>query len=201
MIKVQLNHKPKLQIMKTVKFLSSLLVTFLALSACTGDTQSSGTAQAEEFNTHGQSGVVDKDSDKNILQIAAASEAHTTLAAACAAADMLDVLANAGPLTVFAPTNEAFEKLPAGTVEDLLKPANKETLARIIQFHASPGKFKDKLLQSQKRLFQASGHYVDVEVKDDGTYVNGIKIVATIDASNGVIHVVEDVFLPPAEEK
>jgi uncharacterized surface protein with fasciclin (FAS1) repeats len=113
---------------------------------------------------------------------------------------MLDVLANPGPLTVFAPTNAAFEKLPDGTVEDLLKPENQETLARIIMFHAAPGTYKDKGLRDGMKLYQASGHYIDVEVKDDGTYVNGSKIMATIDASNGVIHVVEDVFLPPAEE-
>jgi uncharacterized surface protein with fasciclin (FAS1) repeats len=152
------------------------------------------------IETHGQSGVVDKDSDKNILQIAASSPDHSTLAAACTAADMLDVLANPGPLTVFAPTNAAFDKLPAGTVEDLLKPENKETLARIIMFHAAPGTYKGKGLRDGSQLYQASGHYIDVEVKDDGTYVNGSKIMATIDASNGVIHVVEDVFLPPAEE-
>ena len=86
-------------------------------------------------------------------------------------AEMLDVLANPGPLTVFVPTKAAFDKLPEGTVEDLLKLENKETLARIIMFHAAPG-----------------------------TYVNGSKILNTIDAANGVVHVVEDVFLPPAEE-
>lgn len=187
--------------MKTTSFISVIVISSLILTACSGDGSTSTQVQAEEFDTHGQAGVVDKNSQKNILQIAAASEAHTTLAAACTAAEMLDVLANAGPLTVFAPTNAAFDKLPEGTVEELLKPENKETLARIIQFHASPGKYKGKLLKDGQKLFQASGHYIDVEVKDDGTYVNGSKIVATIDASNGVIHVVEDVFLPPDEEE
>jgi len=187
--------------MKTTYLLSVILVLSLIMAACSGGGSTETQAQAEEFETHGQAGVVDKTDAKNILQIAASSDAHTTLAAAATAADMLDVLANAGPLTVFAPTNAAFEKLPEGTVEDLLKPENKETLARIIQFHASPGTYKGKLLKDGQKLFQASGHYIDVEVKDDGTYVNGSKIVATIDASNGVVHVVEDVFLPPAAEE
>jgi uncharacterized surface protein with fasciclin (FAS1) repeats len=177
----------------------ALSATFL-ISGCSGNNAPPADTPAEQFDTHGQSGVVDRDSDMNILQIAAASDDHTTLATAATAAEMLDVLANPGPLTVFAPTNAAFEKLPPGTVEDLLKPENKETLVRIIQFHASPGKYMGQLLESQSRLFMASGHYVDVEVRDDGTYVNGSKIVATIEASNGVVHVVEDVFLPPAEE-
>jgi uncharacterized surface protein with fasciclin (FAS1) repeats len=186
--------------MKKSNIISLIACVSLVLSACSGGGTPESAGTAEAVKTHGQSGVVDKDSDKNILQIAASSPDHTTLAAACTAADMLDVLANAGPLTVFAPTNAAFEKLPAGTVEDLLKPENKETLARIIQFHAAPGTYKDKGLRNGMKLYQASGHYIDVEVKDDGTYVNGSKIMATIDASNGVIHVVEDVFLPPAAE-
>ena len=186
--------------MKKINFVSFIVVLSFILSACSGDGSSTTEVQTESFDTHGQAGVVDKDSQRNILQIAAGSETHTTLAAAVAAADMLDVLANAGPLTVFAPTNAAFEKLPEGTVEELLKPENKETLARVIQFHASPGTYKGKLLKDGQKLFQASGHYIDVEVKDNDTYVNGSKIVASIDASNGVIHVVEDVFLPPAEE-
>lgn len=186
--------------MKKINCLSIIVSVSLIVTACSGDGSSTTANQAESFDTHGQAGVVDKDSDKNILQIAASSDAHTTLAAAATAADMLDVLANPGPLTVFAPTNAAFEKLPAGAVEDLLKPENKETLARLIMFHASPGTFKGKLLKNGQKLYMASGHYLDVEVKDDGTYVNGSKIVATIDASNGVVHVVEDVFLPPAEE-
>ena len=187
--------------MKKINLLSIIVALSLIISSCSGDTSSTTVSQTESINTHGQAGVVDKDSDKNILQIAASSPDHTTLAAAVAAADMLNVLANPGPLTVFAATNAAFDKLPEGTVENLLKPENKETLARIIMFHAAPGTYKGKGLKNGQKLYMASGHYINVEVKDDGTYVNGSKIVATIDASNGVVHVVEDVFLPPAEEE
>ena len=187
--------------MKKTNLLPLLISFSLVFFGCSGDSSTNTTVQAEEITTHGQAGVVDKTDVKNILQIAASSEAHTTLAAAVAAADMQNVLANAGPLTVFAPTNAAFDKLPEGTVENLLKPENKETLARIIQFHASPGTYKGKLLKDGQKLFQASGHYIDVKVNEEGTFVNGSKIIATIDASNGVVHVVEDVFLPPAEEE
>jgi uncharacterized surface protein with fasciclin (FAS1) repeats len=187
--------------MKTSYFISVLAILSLIISACSGDGSTTTQVKSEDFETHGQAGVVDKTSAKNIFQIAASSDAHATLAAAVAAADMQDVLANPGPLTVFAPTNAAFEKLPEGTVENLLKPENKETLARIIMFHAAPGTYKGKMLKDGQKLYMASGHYIDVEVKDDGTYVNGSKILATIDASNGVVHVVDDVFLPPAEEE
>ena len=186
--------------MKKISYLILITMLSLIIAACSGGGSSPNVSEAESFDTHGQAGVVNTNSDNNILQIAAGSDAHTTLAAAVTAADMLDVLANAGPLTVFAATNAAFDKLPEGTVEDLLKPENKETLARIIMYHAAPGTYKGKLLKNGQKLYMASGHYLDVEVKEDGTYVNGSKIVATIDASNGVVHVVEDVFLPPAEE-
>jgi len=186
--------------MKKINYLILIAVILFSITACTGNNSSPAVSQVESFETHGQAGVVDKDSDMNILQIAASSDAHTTLAAAVTAADMLDVLANPGPLTVFAATNAAFDKLPEGTVENLLKPENKETLARIIMFHAAPGTYKGNGLKDGQKLYMASGHYIDVEVKEDGTYVNGSKILATIDASNGVVHVVDDVFLPPAEE-
>ena len=187
--------------MKKSIFSTSFVIIALVVSSCSGGGTSKPAAEDSSVRTHGQAGVVNKDSRQNILQIASASKDHTTLAAACTAAGMLDVLANAGPLTVFAPTNAAFEKLPAGEVANLLKPENKETLARIIQFHAAPGNFKIKSLKDNMKLYMASGDYVDVKVKQDGVYVNGSKIVATIDASNGTIHVVEDVFLPPSEDK
>ena len=186
--------------MKASYLFSVVAILSLIIFTCSGDGSTTTQVQADEIETHGQAGVVDKNSAKNILQIAASSDAHTTLAAAVTAADMLDVLANPGPLTVFAATNAAFEKLPEGTVENLLKPENKETLARIIMFHASPGTFKGKYLKDGQKLFMASGHYIDVVINDEGTFVYGSKILATIDASNGVVHVVDDVFLPPAEE-
>jgi uncharacterized surface protein with fasciclin (FAS1) repeats len=195
-----LYHPLKSPTMKKVHFFSVILSLGLVLCACNSKSPTDTTVQTETFKTHGQAGVVDKTGAQNILQIAAGSEAHTTLAVAVVAANMQDVLANAGPLTVFAPTNAAFEKLPEGTVEELLKPENQETLARLIQFHAAPGTYKGKLLKDGQKLFQASGHYIDVVVNDEGTFVNGSKIIATIDATNGVVHVVEDVFLPPAEE-
>ena len=110
---------------------------------------------------------------------------------------MADVLANPGPLTVFAPTNAAFDKLPAGTVEDLLKPENKKTLMRIITFHAAPGTYKLKDLKDGVTIGQATGDNVTIEVKEEVIYVNGAKVLGTVEASNGVVHVVDAVLLPP----
>jgi uncharacterized surface protein with fasciclin (FAS1) repeats len=179
----------------SLKLIVQLVVIGLMLIGCGG--QQSESEDTLTKNTHGQAGVVDKDSKKNILQIAMGSPDHTTLVAAVQAASLENVLVNPGPLTVFAPTNAAFAALPEGTVETLLKPENKDKLAQIVTSHAAPGTYKGELLNSQKKIYQASGHYAEVEVKDGATYVHGAKILATIDASNGVVHVVDKVFLFP----
>ena len=102
-----------------------------------------------------------------------------------------------GEIQLFVPSlqNAAFDALPEGALEDLLRPENKQTLYNVVTSHASPGKFTLELLKDGMQLYQATGHYVDVEVKDDGTYVNGAKILATVPATNGVVHVVDQVFL------
>lgn len=165
-------------------------VAFLAFVSCVQK-------ESEDLSskTHGQAGVVDKDSKANILQIAISSPDHTTLVAAVQAAGLENVLVNPGPLTVFAPTNAAFEALPEGTVETLLKPENQGKLAEIITGHASPGTFAGDLLKKQTKLYMATGHNVTVEVKEDGVYVHGAKILGSVDASNGVVHVIDKIFL------
>jgi len=178
-----------------------LLITVLgALSlsvACTQQEKAASSSAQEVSAVKGQSAVQDEVSQKNILQIAATSPDHTTLAAAVGAARLEDVLSNAGPLTVFAPNNAAFDKLPAGTVENLVKPENKSTLSRIIKHHAAPGSYKAEDLKNNQQLFMATGYYIKVERKDDGVYVGGAKILGTVVASNGLVHVVDSVLLPP----
>jgi uncharacterized surface protein with fasciclin (FAS1) repeats len=173
-----------------------MALTVILLGACTpGDTAEAPGESFDAPSNRGQAFVVDEKSDPNILNIALGSADHTTLVAAVTAAEMENILVNAGPLTVFAPTNEAFEALPDGALEDLLRPENKQTLYNVVASHASPGKFTLELLEDGMELYQATGHYVDVEVRDDGTYVNGSKILASIPATNGIVHVVDRVFL------
>ncbi|NNG25957.1 MAG: fasciclin domain-containing protein [Ignavibacteriaceae bacterium] len=184
----------------------SLLKLFLAFfamiffAAC-GDQKSDNTSdESNRFEgNHGQSGVIDNVSKPNILQIAIGSEDHTTLVAGVQAAELENILVNPGPLTVFAPTNAGFDKLPEGTLDELLKPENKNKLAKIITSHAAPGTFDIPLLKDGTTIYMATGQYIDVEVKDGETYVNGSKILATVDASNGVVHIVDDVFLYAAD--
>ena len=175
-----------------------LLMMFFACSQDPSGTQSSnGGDETSAANLKGQSTVKDNLSEPHILNIAIGSKDHSTLVAAVLASGMEDVLTNAGPLTVFAPTNEAFEKLPAGTVEDLLKPKNKAVLANIITFHAAPGNYDANNIKGVMGIGQATGDKVKVEVKDGVTYVNGAKVLGTVKASNGYVHVIDGVLLPP----
>ncbi len=97
---------------------------------------------------------------------------------------------------VFAPTNEAFEALPEGTVENLLKPENKDKLSFILKHHVTPGKYDKEFLKKFKKLGQASDLNIPVEVKGEDVYVGGAKILASIPAGNGIVHVVDKVILP-----
>lgn len=144
----------------------------------------------------GQAFIKDDGSKPNVLQIAMSSKDHTTLVAAVQAAGLENALVNAGPLMVFAPTNEAFSALPEGTVENLLKPENKAKLALILKNHVTPGNYSKEFLKKFKHLGQASDENVTIEVKGDDVYVGGAKIIASIPAGNGIVHVVDKVILP-----
>lgn len=190
--------------MKTInlKTLWSVLCTVLLFAACKSDPKSdpsstSGTTGVPVSKEQGQAFVEDDESTPNILNIAVKSADHSTLVAAVQAADLENALVNAGPLMVFAPTNAAFAALPAGTVEDLLKPENKDALANILKYHVTPGKYDKEFLKKFKKLGQANNQDVSVEVVDGEVLIGGARIIASVPASNGIIHVVDKVLLPP----
>lgn len=185
--------------MKQLMFLFIAGTLLLLFTACSETTEAPMSDSGTASSGKGQSAVQDPLSEPNILQVALGSKDHTTLVAGVQAASLEDVLSNAGPLTVFAPNNAAFEKLPAGTLETLLKPENKATLARIIKFHASPGSFTVEALRDGQQLYQATGHYIKVTKDGDKVTVNGANILGTVKASNGIVHVVDAVMLPPEE--
>jgi uncharacterized surface protein with fasciclin (FAS1) repeats len=143
--------------------------------------------------------VRDDDSQKNVVQVAVGSADHTTLVKAVQAAGLVDALSNAGPFTVFAPTNAAFDKLPAGTVENLLKPESKEALIDILQYHVSLGVYKAEALQDGQVLGQVNGGNITVSVKDGKVMIGGATVVASVPASNGIVHVIDGVLLPPTQ--
>jgi uncharacterized surface protein with fasciclin (FAS1) repeats len=136
---------------------------------------------------------------KNIVSIASNSPDHTTLVAALKAADYVPSVANAGPLTVFAPTNAAFDKLPKGTVEELLKPEKQADLKEILKYHVTTSVYETKDMKDGETLSMANGGKVTLHVKDGKAMVNDANIVASIPASNGIVHVIDGVLTPPAK--
>lgn len=185
---------------RTSVFAGAMVCLSLLFGACS-DEKATPDPQAEASKPApvGQSGVSDDVSQKDIVKVAVGSKDHTTLVAALKAADYVDVLANAGPFTVFAPTNAAFAKLPAGTVEDLVKPEKKETLRNILEYHVSVGVYKAEQLTDGQMLDQANSEKVKIGVKDGKITVNGATIIASVPAANGIIHVIDGVLLPPAK--
>ncbi len=180
----------------------SILCSFsLWLAACNNSETTSGESaktEATPANTAGQSAVKDDLSQKNIVQVASGSKDHTTLVTAVKAASLVDALSNAGPFTVFAPTNAAFDKLPAGTVEGLLKPDKKDALADILQYHVSVGVFKEEQLQDGQKIGQVNGDNITITKKDGKIIINGTAtVIGTVPASNGIIYVIDGVLLPP----
>lgn len=135
--------------------------------------------------------------DKTVVENAANNGDFSTLVAAVKAAGLVETLSGSGPFTVFAPTNAAFEKLPAGTVEDLLKPENKSKLVKILTYHVVPGKVMAKDVVKLSSAKTVEGSDVAIEVTGGTVTVDNAKVLKTdINSKNGVIHVIDAVILP-----
>src|SRR5215813_8529048 len=139
---------------------------------------------------------------KDIIQNAMKSKDHTTLVTAVKAAGLVETLEGKGPFTVFAPTNDAFGKLPAGTVDTLLKPENKATLTKILTYHVVPGKLAAADLKDGMKLKTAEGEQLSVKHQDGKVWIIDAKggssmvTISNVNQSNGVIHVVDTVLMP-----
>jgi uncharacterized surface protein with fasciclin (FAS1) repeats len=134
---------------------------------------------------------------KDVVDTAVSAGSFNTLVAAVQAADLVDTLKSEGPFTVFAPTDDAFAKLPAGTVEDLLKPENKDKLKAILTYHVVSGKYMAKDVATMKMAETVNGQSVMISMDAGTVMVDGAKVVqADIECSNGVIHVIDTVILP-----
>ena len=149
------------------------------------------------FAAIAHAGDYGKHDKKDIVDTAVAAGSFTTLAAALEAGGLIGTLKSEGPFTVFAPTDEAFAKLPAGTVENLLKPENKDQLVAILTYHVVPGKVMAADVVKLDSAATVNGADLGIRVEDGTVFVNDARVTATdIAASNGVIHVVDTVILP-----
>lgn len=180
--------------MKSIRIIPLVL---LAAMACNSPKQETPVDASPAQVTAGQSAVVDSDSQPNIVQTAVGSPDHKTLVAALKAAEYVDALSNAGPFTVFAPTDAAFGKLPEGTVETLVKPENKAQLQNILEYHVYVGVIRENMIQNGMNLNQVNGKNVTLTKEGESILVNGAKVLGVVNTSNGIIYVVDQVLLPP----
>lgn len=186
---------------KTLQILAVLTI-IVSLISCNNSTQTPANASPADANSDaGQANVKDDASMKDIVKVAVGSPDHTTLVSALKQADLVDVLANPGPFTVFAPTNEAFNKLPKGTLDDLMKPEKKADLQNILQYHVTTSSLKADYFKDGQTIGMVNGDNVTVSVKDGKiTLNNSAVIVASVPASNGIVHIIDGVLLPPAKK-
>lgn len=164
-----------------------LLLNFMGFN-CYANAQCTYLAQEQQQNN-----------SKDIVDIAIGDNRFKTLVTALKAAGLIDTLKGQGPFTVFAPTDDAFAKLPNNTVNDLLKPENKETLVKILTYHVAPQKLTavEILKLNGKELKMSNGEKAKIEVKNNEVYIDVAKVVITdIMAKNGVIHVIDTVMMP-----
>lgn len=171
----------------------------LALISCTkNETINSAPADSTEAVAHhGQEGVQDEDSDPNIVQLAVGNKDLSTLVTAVQTAGLTTSLSNAGPFTVFAPLNSAFDKLPKGTVEGLLKPDKSDELSDILGYHTYVGVIKEDQFSDGQNLGMVNGKNITITIVNGKPVINGkAHIVASVPASNGVVHVIDEVLTP-----
>ena len=169
-----------------IRFAKEIAIAVVATAAL-------GTASSAVAGDYGNKSKAKPD----IVDTAVAAGSFTTLAAALEAADLVDTLKGDGPFTVFAPTDEAFAALPAGTVESLLKPENKDQLVAVLTYHVVPGKVKASDVVKLDSATTVNGADVSIDASASGVTVDNANVVQTdIMASNGVIHVIDAVILP-----
>jgi len=180
--------------------LSGFTLLVFACSSPEKETTATVTAEpTEAAPVSGQKDVADDVSQPNVVKIAVNSPDHSTLVKAVTAADLVNALSNNGPFTVFAPTNQAFDALPAGTLDDLMKPEKKSTLSDILEYHVYVGVLQTENLSDGQTLNMVNGDNANITAKDGKYQINGANIVASVPASNGIVHVIDKVILPPSE--
>ena len=177
-----------------ITFRSMLTAAALALVACGGG-EASSAAPAQDPTTAGKVSSVAK---ADIVDTANSAGSFKTLLAAVKAADLEGTLRGPGPFTVFAPTDEAFAKLPAGTVESLVKPENQAKLKEVLKYHVTTSVYEATNLTDGQVLGMANGGKATIHIVDGKMSINDAHVIASVRGSNGVVHVIDAVLLPPA---
>ncbi len=188
-------------IIEIMKILILLVSAIMLFSACNSEEKEVATSP-EVTKAGGQENVQDDESQKDVVKVAASSKDHTTLVAALKQAELITSLSNAGPFTVFAPTNAAFDKLDKATLDALMTDAKKADLQNILQYHVTVSSIKAEYFQDGQNLGMVNGDNVKISIKNGKVMLNNsATIIASIPASNGIIHVIDQVLLPPNPSK
>jgi len=178
------------------RFFTFLAVSLLTATLFTACNNSSEKNPAQDTATKMTEQPV-METPKDVVDIAIGSPDHSTLVTAVTAAGLVETLKGAGPFTIFAPTNAAFDALPAGTVTDLLKPENKTQLTNILTYHVVSGNVKAADLKDGQKVKTLLGEELTVSIKDGKVMINGANVTtADLAGSNGVIHVIDAVLMP-----
>jgi uncharacterized surface protein with fasciclin (FAS1) repeats len=176
-------------IKRTLLLIASVLALAVGAAACGGDDEETTGAAATDDNVAA--------SEQNIVAVAQETPDLSTLVEAVSAAGLVETLEEPGPYTVFAPTNEAFEAL-GGTLDTLLEPKNKAELAEVLTYHVVPGELMSSELRDGQMLKTVQGGTLEVQIANGEVTVNGAKVATPdVEASNGVVHVIDEVLIPP----
>ncbi len=185
----------KKQLISSLIFLLGAWI-FMGCGGDSSPTQSTSSTATVDPGSQAKAVLADKESTPNIVQIAINSPDHKTLVKALQAANLVDAVANVGPFTVFAPTDEAFSKLPPGTLDDLMKPENKDKLANILKYHVTTSALSEFMLQDGMTLAMANDGKTTIKREGDKIMINDANVVGSVKASNGMVYVIDKVLLP-----
>jgi uncharacterized surface protein with fasciclin (FAS1) repeats len=180
-----------------IRVVVALLAASAAIACDRGSPAPQEPAGAQPPSSHAPASNQPPLDPDNIVSIASRSPDHTTLVAAIQAADYVTSVAASGPFTVFAPTNEAFQKLPPGTLDSLLEPANADALRKVLQYHVTTSAYTAASLRDGQVLGMANGAKTTVHRDADVVSINDARVLASIPASNGIVHVIDRVLVPP----
>ena len=172
--------------------------TGLSAQCSAQKTTSTSSADFGQATASADSGVIAPVGDPDLIDLAVSVDDLSTLVTAVKAAGLVETLKGKGPFTIFAPTNKAFSELPAGTLEMLLKPENKDKLVKVLTYHVVAGEYPAAKVKDGMKPATVEGSTIAIKVSEKGVMVNDARVIkADVEASNGVVHVIDKVILPP----
>jgi len=185
---------------KNLLMTAALTAVVSIASAQCGGSKASASANADfgQATASSDAGVIAPIGEPDLIDLAVSVEDLSTLVTAVKAAGLVETLKGKGPFTIFAPTNKAFADLPAGTLDMLLKPENKEKLVKVLTYHVVAGEYPAAKVKDGMKPATVEGSTISIKVNDKGVMINDARVIkADVEASNGVVHVIDKVILPP----